>query len=203
MAHSHSDRRRFFLATAITLLALPALWWANQSRQSAPNVATAGVAVGDASDPTAPAAPPVPSAAPGTPSAAAEQPVAPEAPAEETAAPEAPEGSGDADPPPVFLDGPAGHVGAGLPEVAVPATTGERIQTRATYRSNLPTSTCLVGNMSNGLDVVVVNLDNGRSVRCTTALAPFSDDPILVMSRDQFLEIADPTDAPIPVEIRR
>ncbi len=178
MAHTDSDRRRFFLATAITLMALPALWWANESRQSAPNVATAGVEVGDAAEPTtaAVAATTVPAPAP----------------------------TQDPEPPPVFLDGPAGQVGAGLPEVAVPATTGERFQTRATYRSNLPsTTTCIVGGVNNGEDIVVVNLDNGRSVRCRALLAPFGVDPMLVLSSQQFLEIADPTDAPIPVEIRR
>ncbi|MGI9645693.1 MAG: hypothetical protein ACR2O6_10325 [Ilumatobacteraceae bacterium] len=45
------DRRRFVLATLVTLLALPALWWINQDGESAaPNVASVGVEVGDGSD---------------------------------------------------------------------------------------------------------------------------------------------------------
>ena len=53
VAHNDSDRRRFLLATAMTLLALPALWWANkQSDAGAPNVATVGIEVasGDSAD---------------------------------------------------------------------------------------------------------------------------------------------------------
>ena len=50
MALNDTDRRRLFLATAVTLVALPALWWANTSTDSAaPNVAVAGVDV--ATDP--------------------------------------------------------------------------------------------------------------------------------------------------------
>ena len=48
MALTDSDRRRFLLATALTLVALPALWWANQN-DGAPTVATVGLAVDDAS----------------------------------------------------------------------------------------------------------------------------------------------------------
>jgi len=51
VAPNDSDRRRFLLASAMTLLALPALWWANkQSDAGAPNVATVGIEVADASD---------------------------------------------------------------------------------------------------------------------------------------------------------
>ncbi len=51
------------LATVVTLLALPALWWINQDDDSgAPNVASVGVEVGDGSDP-APGAEPADDAA--------------------------------------------------------------------------------------------------------------------------------------------
>ena len=49
MALTSPDRRRIMLASALTLVALPALWWANQSDTGAPNVATAGIAVADQS----------------------------------------------------------------------------------------------------------------------------------------------------------
>lgn len=52
MALTDTDRRRLLLASAVTLVALPALWWANTSTDSAaPNVAVAGVDVG--ADPAA------------------------------------------------------------------------------------------------------------------------------------------------------
>lgn len=182
MAYTNSDRRRFFLATTITLLALPALWWASKS-DGGPNVATVGIAVADASSSDA-----ADTVEPSTPVPG---------PQTATAEPEVTE------PPPVFLDGPSGQVGAGVAKIAVPATTDERITTKATFRSDLmPTATCIVPGFSNGQRVVVVNLDNGRSVNCTTALAPFGTDH-MVMSSTLFLQIADPTDAPIPVEIRR
>ena len=55
----------------------------------------------------------------------------------------------------------------------------------------------------NGSEVTVVNLDNNRSVRCITALAGAGDIDQLVLHTSAFSEIADVTDAPIPVEIRR
>jgi len=176
MATTHTDRRRFFLATALTLLALPALWWASESG-GAPNVATTGIAV----------------------SAAADAESASNSPTTTVT------GTGQvADVPPVFLDGPSGHVGAGLSEIAVPANTDDRITTTATFRSNLASTTsCIAPGISNGERVTVVNLDNGRSVTCTATLAPSSAEQVLVMSSQLFAEIADPTDAPIPVELRR
>ena len=51
MTRPDPDRRRFLLATLVTLLALPALWWINQDDDSAaPNVAPVGVEVGDDTD---------------------------------------------------------------------------------------------------------------------------------------------------------
>ena len=58
MAHNDTDRRRFLLATAMTLLALPALWWANkQSDSGAPNVATVGIEVASGRRRAAPTTP--------------------------------------------------------------------------------------------------------------------------------------------------
>ena len=171
MALTDSDRRRFLLATALTLVALPALWWANQN-DGAPTVATVGLAVDDASA------------------------------VDETASKLPTSTAADA---PVFLDGPSGQVGAGLAEIAVPARPAqERITTRATFRSNVGArSSCTAPGVSQGATIVVVNLDNNRSVTCTARLAPSGSADELVMHPDLFSEIADLTDAPIPVEIRR
>ena len=44
MALDDRDRRRLFLAALVTVIALPAIWWANRDDSSTrPNVATAGV----------------------------------------------------------------------------------------------------------------------------------------------------------------
>jgi hypothetical protein len=169
MALNQPDRRRILLASALTLVALPALWWANQSDDAAPNVATAGISVG---------------AQP-----AAARPADAEA----------------SDPAPVFLDGPSGQVGAGLAEIAVPAPPAiARITTTATFRNDLGSSaTCTLPGIGNGARITVVNLDNNRSITCTAVLAASGARDQLVMPAELFSQIADLTDAPIPVEIRQ
>jgi hypothetical protein len=168
MALTHVDRRRILLATALTFVALPALWWANKSDTSGPNVATAGLAVGAA------------------------------------AAPTTTDNAANDDAAPVFLDGPSAQVGAGLTEIAVPQPPAiPRITTTATFRSDLPDSTCRVVGVGGGVELTVVNLDNNRSITCTATLAPIGSTSQLVMSSAQFAQIADLTDAPIPVEIRQ
>ena len=172
MALTDTDRRRFAVATAITLVALPALWWANESANSgAPGIATVGVEL------------------------------AAGAPADDAANGEDPDGSVA----PVFLDGPAGEVGASQPKIAVPAAPAvERIRATASYRRSTPArSICLVPGVVNGQTITVVNLDNNRSVRCTTVLVEGAAGDEMVLHNDLFSEIADLTDAPIPVEIRR
>ena len=171
MALTDSDRRRFLLATALTLVALPALWWANQD-DGAPNVATAGLAVDGGAELAEP------------------DPIVPAA---------------DPDDSPVFLDGPSGQVGAGLAEIAVPAPPElERITTKAIFRSDVGSpTTCTAPGLNQGASIVVVNLDNNRSVRCTARLAPSGAADLLVLHPELFAEIADLTDSPIPVEIRR
>ncbi len=62
MALTPHDRRRIMLVSALTLVALPALWWASQS-SVAPNVATAGIVVTDQAD-AAPTSDPGDDAAP-------------------------------------------------------------------------------------------------------------------------------------------
>jgi hypothetical protein len=186
MALTHTDRRRLLLATALTVVALPALWWANQSGSAAPNVATAGIAVGDG-EVDADAAPANANAV-NTPADAAAK-------SADAAGSEAP----------VFLDGPAGQVGAGLSEIAVPAAPGvASISTTATFRSDLPTTTtCTFPGLTTGAEVTILNLDNGRTVTCTAVLGGSGAADVLVMHTDLFATIADLTDAPIPVEIRR
>ncbi len=173
MPVSATDRRRFFVATAITLLALPALWWANEAdRGGAPGIATVGVELGaddDRTDTTEPAT------------------------------------SDDDSIAPVFLDGASGEVGAGLAEIAVPAPPPiDHIRADATYRSTtgFPTA-CSVPGVVNGNTVTVVNLDTNRSVRCTTVVATGDAGDEIVLHTQLFSQIADLTEAPIPVEIRR
>lgn len=179
MAFTDTDRRRLLMATTLTLLALPALWWANTSDKStAPSVAVAGLDIGDS--------------------------VEADGPQDPAAAQEAIDLDATSDPAPVFLNGPSAATGAAIAQVAVPAKPAfDHLTLRATYRSTITNAgTCVAPGLSGGLDVTVVNLNNGRSVRCTTVLAP-GDGGELVLATSAFAEIADLTDAPIAVEIRR
>jgi len=174
MALNDTDRRRIFAVTVLTLVALPALWWANTSENSStsPNLAVTGIDPGvDA--PTTTAAP-------------------------------AATGEGLDDVAPVFLEGPASAAGAGQAEIAIPAKPLiDGVIATATFRGNLTDGTCIVAGITSGSKVTVVNLANNRSVSCTTMLAPGNLPGDLVMSTNAFAGIADLTDAPISVEIRR
>ena len=182
MALTDTDRRRFIAATVLSLLALPALWWANTSESSsAPNLAVTGIGVDVDVDVDVDA-----DAAESANSAAADTPV----------------GSiGEAAP--VFLDGPSSAAGAGQSEVAVPAKPLiDDITAKATFRSSVSSQSCIVPGLTSGSRITVVNLDNNRSVTCTTLLAPGTTGNV-VLPTSAFASIADLTDAPISVEIRR
>jgi hypothetical protein len=106
---------------------------------------------------------------------------------------------------PQFLDGTAAP--ADRPEAVSPvfgASDGRAVATAtAIFRRKVGGGTCLFNGVPVGSHVTVVNVDNNRSIRCTTALRP-PDQPQgeLVMSAAAFAEIADPSAAPIDVEIR-
>lgn len=226
MAPSYSDRRRFLLATVLTLIALPALWWANRSEESAaPNVAVVGAGVGvdvgaahdsdrstDGAGSTSSGEADV--AAGTTGAALTEAPTAPTpdtVAAPTTAAPTtgAPVPAVERDQPgslaPVYLDGPSSNIGAGLSQIAVPAKpTIERIRTKATFRNSIGgSSACGVPGVINARSVTIVNLDNGHSVTCTTVVQRGELGDEVVLHTDLFAQLADLTDAPIHVEIRR
>ena len=175
MRLTDTDRRRFIAATALTLLALPALWWANTSENNStsPNLAVAGIDPGVGAGATA-------------------------------TVPESSDGAELTEAAPVFLEGPTSAAGAGQAEIAVPAKPlVEGLVVKATFRSDVPAGTCIVAGLTSGSTVTVVNLDNNRSTTCTTILAPGYSPDDLVMNMTSFAGIADLTDAPISVEIRR
>ena len=92
---------------------------------------------------------------------------------------------------------------ASVSEIAVPDGATDSILTEATFRRSIndPT-TCLSRTFQPGTIVTIVNLDNNRTTTCRIGLAPSTQTADLVMHTDRFLELADLTDAPIPVEIR-
>jgi hypothetical protein len=107
---------------------------------------------------------------------------------------------------PQFLDGTAAP--ADRPDAIVPvvgAADGRVVATgTAIFRRKVSDGTCLFNGVAVGSRITVVNVDNDRSIQCTTALRPM-DEPQreLVMSAAAFAEIADPSAAPIDVEIRQ
>lgn len=173
MAIYDPDRRRFLLATIVTLLALPALWLFNRSDDStAPAVAGVGIDIQDGG-----------SGGDG---------------GGDTTVPEL----GDQEP--VFLDGPSSPPG-GVAEIAVPAPPlREPIAGSATYSSVIISETkCFVRGVTTGTRITIVNLDNNRSTTCVSTLAPESQREDVVLHTRTYTRLADLTDAPIPVEIRR
>ena len=60
---------------------------------------------------------------------------------------------------------------------------------------------CLVREVDPGLTVTVKNLDNGRSVTCVTARSSSEQVADVILHTDSFTRLADPTEAPIAVEL--
>ena len=179
MSLTDTDRRRFIAVTVLTLLALPALWYANTSdNSSAPNLAVAGIDPG------------VDAAGGGAGDAETSRAAEPANDDEQVA--------------PAFLEGPSSAAGAGQSAIAIPAKPlVDGIAAKATFRANLVDGTCIVAALPSGTQITVVNLDNNRSVTCTTVLAPGDQSDVIVVRTSAFATIADLTDAPISVEIRR
>jgi len=172
-----TDRRRIIAVSALTVMALPALFLAAGSDDGSPNVATAGVELNESADDAS---------LPGGTSALT---------------PDAADAASDL----VYMSGPQ-SVGPGVPQVAVPADPGTRILASATYTSDrLDRSRCNVSEgVTTGDRLRVVNVANNRSVECTAVLSPVGDgDGVsLLMHKDLYTQVADVTDAPIYVEIR-
>ncbi|MET0146225.1 MAG: hypothetical protein ABW328_15800 [Ilumatobacteraceae bacterium] len=165
------------LASALTIVALPAVWLVNRSESGAtssrPNVAAVGLPTEDAAT-SADAPVTVPADPMGEVGARYLEPA------------EVPAGPRDA----------AAIVVGTSPDVLV-ATA------RATYRSSVGWRTCAFSGVDSGSTVRVVNVDNGRSTQCTTRLRPMTEpQDELVMPPDLFAEIADLTSAPIDIEVR-
>ncbi len=172
MRLQRADRRRLAFASALTVVALPAVWLANRDNApTRPNVAAVGLAADQSARRHR-------QAADGGPPASVD-----------------PMGIPD----PLFFDG---EPSAPPPEhVSVAVGTDDVVVATpmATYsRSVADGDTCPFNGVAAGSTVTVVNPDNGRSLECVTVA---SDGDELVLHPDRFILIADLTTAPIPVEI--
>jgi hypothetical protein len=171
-----ADRRRLALASALTAVALPAVWLVNRDDEQAPsgrpNVAAVGLAAEDA---------PASTSATG---------------AETTAA----DPMGDVDP--LFLDEQPAAPDRGHASVAVgDAEHALLAMAEATYsRSVASGEGCPYNGVAAGTRVMVLNPANGRSIECVTGP---NDGDELVLHPDQFVQLAGLATAPVPVEIRQ
>jgi hypothetical protein len=177
MAFEDTDRRRSLLLGVLTLIALPAIYLYSQSDSSTEPDSAAEV--------TADATPATDGAPAVTDNGANRPPIT----------------VSDADP--IFLDGPVGDVNPGVNEIAIPARPATPpLELSASYRSTVAgVRSCLVRGLTSGLSVSIRNLDNGRSVTCVTSTAPFTQIADVVLHTDTFALLADPTEAPITIEL--
>lgn len=172
MPRPDPDRRRFLLATIVTLLALPALWWVNQSGESgAPNVASVGVDVGGN------AANPDSGASTATDESVPNEPVFLDGPSR-------------------------GNAGVAEIAVPAPPEREPVIGTGSYSSRVASVGQCLVRGVEPWNNVTIVNLDNNRSTTCVAAPAPETQTTDVVLHTRAYNKLADLTDAPIPVEIR-
>jgi hypothetical protein len=186
VALDDTDRRRFYLAALLSLIALPTLWFVNRDDPApGPNIATAGVDLGS-------------------------QAVSAEAAADTTITVKTTIGHSNlpaldtiSDKDPIFLDGPAPQQG-GVAKIAVPTTDGsDSIFAQAAFVSTISDPlTCLSKDIKSGQLVTVINLDNLRSITCRVLLAPATQQAEIVLHIDKFVELAYLTDAPIAVQVR-
>jgi hypothetical protein len=186
VALDDTDRRRFYLVALLSLIALPALWFVNRDDPApGPSVATAGVDVGSQKAST---------------EAEANTPITVQSTIGQSNLP-AVDTIRDQDP--IFLDGPAPQQG-GVAKIAVPTADGsDSIFAQATFQSNIADSrSCLAKDIQSGQIVTVINLDNLRATTCRILLAPAAQRADIVLHTDNFVELADLTDAPISVQVR-
>jgi hypothetical protein len=167
-----ADRRRVVVATAITVIALPSLWLMNRGDGStAPNVATAGVAVAEGAVGTPPAARPATDPMAGAPSPYLDGPA-------RTTLPKVIEIAVPSDDPASSSTGVATYRSS-LPSADV----------------------CFVASAEYGSTITVTNVDNSRSITCRVTVTQLDEDADIVLHTQAFAAIADITDAPVPVAI--
>lgn len=180
MAQDYAQRRRVALALAITVIAAPAAFLLNRSNgDDAPaTAATLGTLVGTVPPAGGTASPPVPQ----------------------------PESPDDSDPlgtsPAGYLSGttvPADSVAA---QIAVPRLP-KSVKGMATFSSSIDsTLRCHASaEVPFNATITVTNLDNSRSVQCVSSIGGAPPEETVVLATETFAQIADLTDAPVPVQI--
>jgi len=175
MNHDYAQRRRVALAIAITVIAAPAALLLNRGGTdgaAAPGVTVVGTLPRGAS--------------------AAPQPPATVDPMVTNPLGTAPVG---------YLSGSTVPGSDEPPRIAIPRLR-EAIKGTASFSSAIDsTLRCQVRGVPFNAAVTVTNLDNSRSVRCVASVGGPEPTVDVILATDTFAEIADLTDAPVPVQI--
>jgi hypothetical protein len=182
MDHDYAQRRRVAFAIAITAIAAPAAFLLNRDT----DVADGGAAT----------TPPVGTVfATGAPPAAGDSTQSASDPADTDPLGTAPVG---------FL------AGSTLPEDDEPARIAiprlpEAVKGAASFSSDIEETTRCHAKTSNGVPfnatLTITNLDNSRSIQCVASIGGPEPTTDVVLATATFAEIADLTDAPVPVQI--
>ncbi len=100
-----------------------------------------------------------------------------------------------------FLDGTAAPTADDPATIAIPRLP-QAIQGTASFRRTInDVTTCQAVGVPFNTQITVTNLDNSRSVRCIASVGGPAPDDDVVLHADAFLQIADITDVPVPVQI--
>jgi hypothetical protein len=100
-----------------------------------------------------------------------------------------------------YLDGTVAPDANDPPMIAVPRPR-DTVTGGATFSVDVPnTATCYIPKVPMGVEATVVNLDNSRSVKCEVVAVAAAQPADVMLHPDAFAQIADITEAPVPVEI--
>jgi hypothetical protein len=182
MAHDYGQRRRVALALAVTVIAAPAAFLLNRSSgdDEPATTGTVDTVVGT----VAPAG--------GTSPATAVAPV--------TESPDETDALGTS--PPGYLSGTTVPGDVDAAQIAVPRLP-ESVKGLATFSSDIDSTLRCHANAEVPFNatITVTNLDNSRSVQCVSSIGGAPPETTIVLATATFAEIADLTDAPVPVQI--
>jgi hypothetical protein len=181
MAHDYAQRRRVAVALAITVIAVPAAFLLNRSSSDG-EPATPGT-LETLVGPVPPAGGSVVAGAPVTESA------------------DATDALGTA--PAGYLSGTTVPGDVAAAQIAVPRLP-ESVTGLAPFSSEIDSTLRCHANAAQvpfNATITVTNLDNSRSVQCVSSIGGAPPETTIVLATATFAQIADLTDAPVPVQI--
>jgi hypothetical protein len=177
MDHDYAQRRRVALAIAITVIAVPAAFLLN--RDGAGDATPPGITL-VGTQPQGGSAPSV----------------------TQSTDPAATDALGTA--PVGYLSGTTIPVSNQPARIAIPRER-DGVKGTASFSSAIDSTLRCQAKVSRGVPfnatITVTNLDNSRSVKCIASIGGPEPDEDVILAPDTFAEIADLTDAPVPVEI--